>query len=146
MKRFPRRRQRKSPRIEIIPMVDVMFLLLVFYVLSSLALTQKRGITVQPPSAQSGEPAKVSQLMIVSVNAAGEVFLDSDPVAAEQLGERIEEKCQTRPGGIEAVRAQGVIVNADRASVLRSTVQVMDELRQVGIYNFAISTDTGARP
>ena len=146
MKRFPRRRQRKSPRIEIIPMVDVMFLLLVFYVLSSLALTQKRGITVALPSAQSGEPAKVSQLMVISVNAAGEVFLDSDPIAADQLGETIEQRCQSRPGGIEAVRQQGVIVNADKASVLHSTVTVMDELRQVGIYNFSISTESGKQP
>lgn len=140
MRRFARRRQKKSPRIEIIPMVDVMFLLLVFYVLSSLALTQTRGIAVQLPSAQSGQSEKAPHMLVVSLNEEGEVFLEQEKVEASQLGARLSELCRNRPGGLEAVQKEGVILNSDQGSRTGQTVQVMDQLRQVGVYNFSIST------
>lgn len=146
MRRFARPPKRKSPRIEIIPMVDVMFLLLVFYVLSSLALSQHKGIEVQLPSAQSGQASAAPQQVVITVNSKGEVYLMEKPVAIEQLGAQLQELCQQRPGGMEAVQKEGVILNADQSSQMRQTVSVMDQMRQVGVYNFAISTQDGAKP
>ncbi len=146
MRRFARPPKRKSPRIEIIPMVDVMMLLLVFYVLSSLAMTQTKGIDVQLPSAQSGQASAAPQQVVVTVNSSGEVYLQQQLVPVEQLGAQVQQLCQSRPGGLEAVQKEGIILNADQSSQMRQTVGVMDQLRQVGIYNFSISTQDGAKP
>lgn len=121
-------------------MVDVMFLLLVFYVLSSLALTQHKGIPVQLPSAQSAESAAQPQMVTVTIDGRGDTYLNQDKVALEELGKQVEALCQTRPGGIDAVRKEGVILSSDQQSHVGLTVKAMDQLRQVGIYNFAIST------
>lgn len=146
MRRFARPPKRKSPRIEIIPMVDVMFLLLVFYVLSSLAMTQTKGIEVQLPSANSGQASSLQQQVTITINSQGEVYLQQELVPPEEVGARLTALCQTRPGGLEAVQKEGVILNADQDSQMRRTVTVMDQLRQLGVYNFSISTQDGARP
>jgi biopolymer transport protein ExbD len=146
MRRFPQRRRRRSPKIEIIPMVDVMFLLLVFYVLSSLALTQHKGIPVQLPSAQSSESAAQPQMVTVTIDSRGDTFLNTEKVPLEELGKRVETLSQTRPGGIEALRKEGVILSSDQQSQVGLTVKAMDQLRQIGIYNFAISTKPEPRP
>ena len=146
MRRFARPPRRKPPRIEIIPMVDVMMLLLVFYVLSSLAMTQTKGIDVQLPSAQSAQASSLPQQLVVTVNSQGEVYLLQQLVPVDQLGVQLQQLCQNRPGGLEAVQQEGIILNADQSSQMRQTVGVMDQLRQLGIYNFSISTQDGARP
>jgi biopolymer transport protein ExbD len=127
-------------------MVDVMFLLLVFYVLSSLALSQHKGIEVQLPAAQSGQASAAPQQVVITVNAQGEVYLMEKLVPLDQLGVQLQELCQQRPGGLEQVKQEGVVLNADQSSPMRLTVSVMDQLRQVGVYNFAISTQDGAKP
>ena len=61
---FAKKRQKRKPKIEIIPMVDVMFLLLVFYILGSIGLTIERGIPVSLPDAISGEASVVEETKI----------------------------------------------------------------------------------
>ncbi len=146
MKRFARPRKKRSPRIEIIPMVDVMFLLLVFYVLSSLAMSQNKGIQVALPAATTGQASAVPQMVVITVDAQGQVFLLQDKVELSELATRVQELAATRPGGMEALQKDGVVLNADQTSQMKQTVTVMDQLRQVGVYNFSISTQDGAKP
>ncbi len=146
MKRFARPRKKRSPRIEIIPMVDVMFLLLVFYVLSSLAMSQNKGIQVALPAAATGQASAVPQMVVITVDAQGQVFLLQDKVEVSELATRVQELAATRPGGMEALQTDGVVLNADQTSQMKQTVTVMDQLRQVGVYNFSISTQDGAKP
>lgn len=146
MRRFARPRKKRSPRIEIIPMVDVMFLLLVFYVLSSLAMSQNNGITVALPAAASGEANAAPQTVVITVDSQGQVFLNQDKIDPNDLGARLQQLAEQRPGGLPGLQRDGVILNADQASQMKQSVAVMDQLRQVGVYNFSISTQAGAKP
>ena len=103
MKRFARPRKKRSPRIEIIPMVDVMFLLLVFYVLSSLAMSQNKGIQVALPAASTGQASAVPQMVVVTVDAQGQVFLLQDKVEVNELAVKVQELAAGRPGGMEGL-------------------------------------------
>ena len=142
MRLFPQRKRKRSPRIEIIPMVDVMFLLLVFYILSSLALTAQRGIPVQLPQAGSGQPGSAAaQELVVTITPAGEFFLNKEKVDPEKLGEAVTALAGTLPGGLEAVRKGSLTLNADLSVQHRLVVSAMDQLRAVGIENFGIATD-----
>ncbi|MBN9413859.1 MAG: biopolymer transporter ExbD [Candidatus Eremiobacteraeota bacterium] len=146
MRRFARPRKKKSPRIEIIPMVDVMFLLLVFYVLSSLAMSQNKGIQVALPAASTGQASAVPQMVVVTVDSQGQVFLLQEKVEVSELAAKVQELAASRSGGLEALQKDGIVLNADQTSQMKQTVAVMDQLRQVGVYNFSISTQDGAKP
>ncbi len=127
-------------------MVDVMFLLLVFYVLSSLAMSQNKGIQVALPAASTGQASAVPQMVVVTVDSQGQVFLLQEKVEVSELAAKVQELAASRSGGLEALQKDGIVLNADQTSQMKQTVAVMDQLRQVGVYNFSISTQDGAKP
>lgn len=139
---FTAKKAKRKPRIEIIPMVDVMFLLLVFYILSTIALTVERGVPVSLPTAATGDLSKVDETT-VTIDAQGKVFLDTDPVQLESLGEAIRKKATELPGGLEHLRESYIVLNIDMTVPHGSVVRVMDQLREIGVSNFSIATDEG---
>lgn len=140
MKLFPERRRQRKLRLEIIPMIDVMFLLLVFYILSTAALVHQQAIPVDLPLASTAETHILGPEVTVSLTRAGEVFLNQQNVGLEGLAAAVEQLAQTRPGGLHALQEEGVVLNADLQASHGQVVQVMDRLRQLGIARFAVST------
>jgi biopolymer transport protein ExbD len=134
---FPTRKKKRSPRIEIIPMVDVMFLLLVFYILSSLALHHHLGIPVNLPAATSSEPVAPRQDIVLTVKPDGRYFLNKEEVQLAELGRAVE----ALPGGLESARRTNIVLNADLTSQHRYVVAALDELRKLGLNDFVIATE-----
>ncbi|MBS2040901.1 biopolymer transporter ExbD [bacterium] len=141
---FPSAGQRRTPKVEIIPMVDVMFLLLVFYILSSLALHKQRGIAVDLPSAQSGTAAADKDEMVLSIKANGEFFVNKEAVTAEALQGVLHRWLLTRPGGLQSAEKTDIVLNVDAQAQHKHVVRAMDELRKEGLTHFVISTQPGA--
>lgn len=139
MKLFGNRR-RRQPKVEIIPMVDVILLLLVFYILSSLALSHQHGIPVHLPRAGTGEGSQVEEV-VVSITAEGKFFLNKNEVPADGLGVAVERLARDYPGGMKAIREGNIVLNADLSTTHRLVVQAMDQLRAVGVERFAIATE-----
>lgn len=137
---FSSKKAKRKPKIEIIPMVDVMFLLLVFYILGSIGLTVERGIPVSLPDAASGEAAVVEETKI-TITKTGLVFLNHDRVELDELGQAIEKKAQEMPGGLKHLQEGYVVLNVDMDVTHRQVVKAMDQLREVGISNFSIATE-----
>ena len=142
---FPETNKRRSPRIEIIPMVDVMFLLLVFYILSSLALHANRGLPVNLPGSTTSQGGEANPEVVLTITSKGEYFLNHEKVEAAQLTAKITEMGNSRPGGMEAMRADSVTLNADMDTAHRHVVYAMDQLRRAGMNNFVIATQTEAK-
>lgn len=140
---FSKKRAKRKPKIEIIPMVDVMFLLLVFYILSTIAMTVERGIPVSLPAASSGESTSVEEVTI-TINSKGQVYLNHDKVKLEDLGSAIQEKAKTMSGGMKHLQEGYVVLNIDLDVAHRQVVGTMNQLREVGIANFSIATDSGS--
>lgn len=139
---FHSSKKKRTPRIEIIPMVDVMFLLLVFYILSTIAMTTERGIPVSLPGAASAGSVAVEEV-VVSINARGEVYLNRERVELAELGSSLQSLADGLPGGLAHLREGYVVLNIDMAVPHRSVVSAMDQLGQLGISNFSIATDEG---
>lgn len=137
---FGSKKAKRKPKIEIIPMVDVMFLLLVFYILGSIGLTVERGIPVSLPDAASAEAAVVEETK-VTITAKGEVYLNHDKIELDQLGEILAEKAEAKPGGLKHLQEGYVVLNVDLEVPHRKVVQAMDQLRSVGVTNFSIATE-----
>jgi biopolymer transport protein ExbD len=133
---FKRRRELKRTKIEIIPMIDTMFFLLVFFMLSSLALTKLNGLPVNLPRASTAPKQNVADLTI-TVDKDQQVFVNKERVLLDDLGTKLLEKA----GGPNADLDQtSVIINADLTVPHGIVVRCIDESRAVGITHFAIAT------
>ncbi len=133
---FKRRRELKRTKIEIIPMIDTMFFLLVFFMLSSLALTKLNGLPVNLPRASTAPKQNPTELTI-TVDKNQQVFVNKDRVVLDDLGTKLLEKA----GGPNADLDQtSVIISADLSVPHGIVVRCIDESRAVGITHFAIAT------
>jgi biopolymer transport protein ExbD len=117
--------------INIIPMIDVIFSILAFFIISSLYLTRSEGLPVNLPSAQTAEVKQTSQINI-TVEQDGDIFLDRQPIGLDSLIQSVDAKIPEN----ETVL---VVINADEAVSHGIVVQVMDRLRQVDGATLAIA-------
>lgn len=118
--------------LDMAPLIDVVFLLLVFYMLTS-SFIGDLGIEVNLPSAETSGPLE-PQTLTVSIDDAGRIFLNSEPLKLEELG--------TKLGPLAAAarsKPKAMVSASGRASV-ETLVRVMDILNAAGIEALAIET------
>jgi biopolymer transport protein ExbD len=137
--RVPRQQMEKA-RIEIIPMIDIIFFLLVFFMVSTLAMTINRGLLVNLPKAASSQK-DLRESFNVTVMQDGTLFLNKELTTLEQLGQQVRTSVEKEP---ELV----VIINADDQALHGAIVSVMDEVRLAGVSRLAIAVrpDRRAHP
>jgi biopolymer transport protein ExbD len=126
-----RRRDRKRARIEIVPMIDVVFFLLIFFMMASLSMTVYRGLPVNLPRAASGVTPP-SETAAITVSRDGQAYLDRQPVTRAMLGERLR-------GLVGGNRDVAIVITADEAVAHGRVVEVLDEVRTAGVTRMAIA-------
>ena len=119
--------------INILPMIDVIFSILAFFIISSLFLTRSQGLPVDLPSAQTAEPEQSVQLNI-TIEPDGKMFLDRQPIELDNLKAALTQKIQPDSESV-------VIINADEKVEHGTVVKVMDRLRQVPGAKMAIAAE-----
>jgi biopolymer transport protein ExbD len=125
----------RKPRVEIVPLIDVIFFLLATFVMVSLSMTKNQGVQVQLPSASTAEKIQDrDQAVTVTVKQNGELFFNKDKIAAAQL----PFKFQSYASGAKDPK---VVVTAEQNVNFRYVVQALDEARKAGIVKVAISTE-----
>ncbi|ELR96759.1 biopolymer transporter ExbD [Gloeocapsa sp. PCC 73106] len=117
--------------INIVPMIDVIFSILAFFIVSSLYLIRSEGLPVNLPSATTTESVKKEQIN-VTIESDGDIFLNREPIQVEALPSALRALVQK---GDEAL----VVINADTEIEHGRVVEVMDQLRQVEGVNLAIA-------
>jgi biopolymer transport protein ExbD len=129
-----KRPARTKPRIELVPMIDTIFFVLVFFVVASLSMVHQRGFPVALPTASAAERPE-RERVDVTIRADGRLYLDGEPVAREELAERLRAELARSPEVL-------VLVNADREAEHGHVVEVMDAARKAGARHLTI----GVRP
>ena len=119
--------------INILPMIDVIFSILAFFIISSLFLTRSQGLPVDLPSAQTAEPKQSVQLNI-TIEPDGKMFLDRQPIELNELKAALTEKIKPDSESL-------VVINADEKVEHGTVVKVMDRLRQVPGAKMAIAAE-----
>ena len=119
------------PKINILPMIDVIFAILVFFIVSSLYLTRSEGLPVNLPSAKTTEVQKTKQIT-VSLDKQEKLTVDGKPTLIKQLKAEIERLISTES-------STTVIVNADKTVEHGQVVDVIDQLRQIPQVQLAIA-------
>ena len=122
-------------RIEIVPLIDIMFFLLASFMLVSLSLVHLKTMKVSLPTATTGTPDAAKHAVDVAVDAAGQVFVDRKPARSGQL-----------PGLLSAAKRADpqlrVIVTGDRAARHGDVLDVLDAVRAAGIDKVAFDVKT----
>jgi biopolymer transport protein ExbD len=130
-----RQRPFKRVRIEIIPMIDVIFFLLVFFMVTSLAMTRINSIKVVLPKT-SGAPENMKQNIILTVKKDGTLLINKAPVTLDTLGSQLVSQMQTDPQAV-------IIVNADEGAGYGLVVQAMQKAKDAGVRKFALVAEAG---
>ena len=126
--KLPRNTPKKA-RLEIIPMIDTMFFLLVFFMLASLTMTNQQSLPVQLPQAQ-GLAATDSQRVTLTLTRDNSLFYNQEPLASPQEAlQRLQN--QSPP--------PAVLLNADRSISHGQVVELLDSLRRKGISKIAVA-------
>jgi len=128
-----RQRDKKRARIEMIPLIDVTFLLLVFFIYISMSMSLSRGIPVLLPKAASSLHQKEKHLAI-SIDRNGDCYIDRQKVLIEELTGYLRSK-------IEENKEIPVHILGDQRVPYKRIIQVLDRVRQSGLR--LISLETG---
>lgn len=115
-----------------VPLIDCMFLLLVFFIYSMLSMVLHRGIKVDLPQARTA-PVHKEDYLSIAVTRDGEIYLDQARVTLEELGNQLRQRKLVQPD-------LKVFIGGDREARYEQVIQVMDLVRQVGISQVALET------
>ncbi len=127
-----RERKRKRPSITITSLIDVVFLLLVFFMVST-TFAEHPGIKLELPSASSAEPSKLAPLTL-AIDKKGRMYLNDESIREDELREKLEEAAK-KPDAT-------LVLRADKAVPYGYVVRAMDISRQSGIRRIVSLTDT----
>jgi len=129
--KFPRK-TRKKVRIEIIPMIDTMFFLLVFFMVATLSMTTQKGLQVNLPHASTARE-DVHQTVTLTLTKEGRLYCNKEEVAS--VAEAISRLRRLWENNIPP----SVIINADRSVEHGLVIELMDAVRQAGVTKIAVA-------
>ncbi len=129
---------KKKARIEIIPMIDTMFFLLVFFMIATLSMTIQHGMPVTLPTAESSTD-KVPDQISLTLTREGALYYNKERIELRELESRLANLRQTDPD-------PSLVINADEQVPHGRVIKVMDIIRLAGIPNMAIATKPDSEP
>jgi biopolymer transport protein ExbD len=125
---------KKKARIEIIPLIDVIFFLLATFVLFTLSLNSSKGLHVKLPESETGEPRDPSGTATITVTSEGTMAWDKDPVPLDEFITRLQKFHFEHPDDAR------ILINGDAEASYSSVIYALDEVRKVGIQKVLIET------
>jgi len=123
----------KRARIEIIPLIDVIFFLLATFVLFTLSLNKSGGLAVLLPATETSEPRDANQAVTISVTTDGTIAWDKEMVTLDTFITRLQAYKQVEPN-------PKVLVNGDEGAMFAHMRYVIDEIRKAGIPKVLVET------
>ena len=118
--------QIKRARIEIIPLIDIMFFLLASFMLVSLTMINMKGIDVNLPTATSSQPNNTPDFTMVSIDALMDIYFEKEKVPKEDVLARLQKL-------YDANHDVRVFIRADKDATYEAVVYVLDKARTAGI-------------
>lgn len=130
-----RRRRRGGRRghsfaIDVMPLVDMVFILLIFFIVTT-SFVKESGVEIERPTAQSAQAVEKT-FMMVEIAPNGDLYADGQKIAFESIKSRLHRFMVESPNG-------AVIIVADRNVDTGTTIRVLDECRLAGIQNISVA-------
>ena len=127
----------KKPRIEMLPLIDIVFLLLVFFIYAMLSMAVHRSLPVSLPVSSAAEVHTELNLTL-TVNSQGEIFLDNTNVSQEELQTILQEKTRKTADS----KFVQVDLFADKTLSYQELYRVLDIIRTAGVSNVSLQAGT----
>ena len=121
---------KKSPRIEMLPLIDVVFLLLVVFIYAMLSMSVHKGLPVTLPTSSQAHTDKKT-VLAVTVQADGHIFVNKQPVVLEELGRLLQRQAQSD-------HETAVLLFADRHLAYQDLFRVLDQVRKAGLTRISL--------
>ncbi|OLP17004.1 biopolymer transporter ExbD [Leptolyngbya sp. 'hensonii'] len=121
-----------SGQINIVPMIDVIFAILTFFIMSTLFLNRTEGLPVNLPKATTAKLQNQSKI-VITIDAQGKIALNRQTTEADQIKAQLQRLVDAQKGAI-------VIINADQQVPHGRVITVMDQVRQVPGARLAVAT------
>lgn len=134
MRRRPRK-QSLPPQLMLSPMIDMIFLLLVFFIVSTMYMSEIKTIPIRLPVAQNSETVSKSNFA-VTVKKDGSLYLEDNKIGMKQLVANAASESKRDA-------AFSVIIRADGDANYKTVIELMDELKGAGVTRFGLATDLG---
>ena len=126
---------RRKARIEIVPLIDIMFFLLATFMMVSLSMVENQGMKVKLPVADTTSSQQKNESMLtLTVDSKGVIYANKEAVSAEALPAYLEKYR-------ERTDQPRVLINGDEGASWQAVVSVLDQTRAAGISQVAILTD-----
>jgi biopolymer transport protein ExbD len=125
-------------RIEIVPLIDIMFFLLASFMLVSLSMVNMKSIKVNLPTAVSASNDTKKDIIDISVDKTGLVFLDKKPMANNELAQALAEARKANP-------SLRVFISGDRDARHGDIIRALDAVRSAGIDKVAFEIGTASK-
>ncbi len=123
---------RKKARIEIIPMIDTMFFLLVFFMAATLSMTVDKGLPVNLPHAASANEG-ITEQVAITITKDDRIYFDKEKInSAADVALRLASK-DNSDGRLS------VVIDADRGVEYGKVIDLMDAVRQAGVSRIAVA-------
>jgi biopolymer transport protein ExbD len=124
---------RRKVRIEMLPLIDIVFLLLVFFIYAMLSMAVHRGLPVLLPTSAS---AKIDKELIVSVTIKSDetVYVDKERIGLNDLASFLKTKAETD-------KDIGILLFADRSLPYQKLFQVLDQIKMAGIHRISLQAE-----
>lgn len=133
-----RRRERikdKTPELMISPMIDLIFLLLAFFIISTMYMTQVRTVSIELPNAESAEIINKSS-SLVSVKKDGTYWLDEKEMPLDRLVEEVKARSGANPG-------YSVVIRGEKEARYNDVIRVLDACKSAGLTHFGLAAGQG---
>jgi biopolymer transport protein ExbD len=136
---IPRFREKRRARIEIVPLIDIIFFLLATFVMVSLSMVKHQGIPVVVPRASTGQAQENKEHTMVTLSETGQMYLNKVELSQEALFAQIRTLKEANP-------ELRILINGDENARLGLAIGVLDETRKLGITKVAFATTPVHKP
>lgn len=129
---FKSKPKRRKAGLSLAPMLDMIFILLIFFVVST-TFSKLPGVLINRPDASQSDKLPPNNLMI-GITKSGDIYINKKRYTKETLSEKLQLKVAANPNIT-------VLIIADEDSILKHSIMVMDLCKQVGIENVALAEE-----
>ncbi len=131
--KIPSPSPKKRARIEIIPLIDIVFFLLATFAMVSLSMVKNQGISVNLPIASTANTQDSKNIVTNTVKETGEIFLNKNLVSSQELTTQLTH-LKNSDSDLK------VLINGDEKAYFGKAILVLDEVRRLGITKVSIRT------
>ena len=131
--RYQLQRSHTDSEVNILPLIDVLFAILIFFMLSSIVFTEKNKITVQRPTNSDVEQVgKAKKLITITLIKNKKLYLEDEEIGADKLSERL--KLISKDGSIDQV-----LIDADKTSSYGEVMEILEIVKEAGLNSIGLA-------